>query len=833
MARLGIGACCLGAAAALAWGCGSISVPFPDIGPGSDAGPDAALPDAGPPADPGLDPGADVGGKDLPGADLPPGCTGDDDCQGMGGLNECQVPRCDLEKHECVPWTLSDGTACGVPDACTKSLTCQAGACTPEALSCDDQNPCTDDGCDPLTGCRHGNNSAACNDGNPCTATDACIDGQCVGTNNTCTCTTDADCKDKDDGDRCNGILKCLGGDVCVVDVATIVTCPAPQDPCLKAVCDPATGQCGTAPGNDQAPCDDGNACSVGDRCSGGTCQGGATPSCDDLNPCTGDGCDPSTGCTHEPLEAACDDGNACTGSDACLNGSCAGRPVNCADANPCTEDGCDPGSGCTHVNASGACEDGDLCTAGETCQDGQCRGGAATPCDDGNPCTQDSCDPATGSCVFKPVTVSCEDGNACTTGDRCVEGQCVGGAAPVCDDGNPCTADDCNPQAGCVHVKVALPCDDASVCTEGDVCDPSTGACLPGSLVDCDDNNDCTRDYCDPKAGCQHPADPAKVGLVCDDHNPCSTESKCDSSGSCIVTVGKDCSDGNVCTTDGCDGGGNCTHAYNTLACDDGNACTIKDRCDGTTGACKGTPLDCDDKNDCTADRCVLGACQHQNRDSASPCDDANLCTTGDHCDGAGKCVGGGDTFCGIFVLGSCSAPSCDPATGCYTKDLAAGTSCNDHVNCTWNDACDGAGKCAGAPRICVDGDGNPCTSIACDEATGSCKYYNNTLSCDDGNLCSRSDVCDGGACAGTLYTCKTRENPVCDGKGGCFCYVTGIEPLVKRVPCDAARSSDCVPTGKTMGCYCGTNPQCATGYTCVYNALTQTYGCKISIGL
>jgi lysyl oxidase len=48
---------------------------------------------------------------------------------------------------------------------------------------CDDGNPCTDDLCDPILGCRHFNNSAACSDGNACTANDVCSAGVCIGGN--------------------------------------------------------------------------------------------------------------------------------------------------------------------------------------------------------------------------------------------------------------------------------------------------------------------------------------------------------------------------------------------------------------------------------------------------------------------------------------------------------------------------------------------------------------------------------------------------------------------------------------------------------------------------
>jgi hypothetical protein len=49
--------------------------------------------------------------------------------------------------------------------------------------------------------------------------------------------------------------------------------------------------------------------------------------------------------------------------------------------------------------------------------------------CDDGNPCTADACDPATG-CTFSAAGAdgtSCDDGDACTDNDVCGGGACSG----------------------------------------------------------------------------------------------------------------------------------------------------------------------------------------------------------------------------------------------------------------------------------------------------------------------------------------------------------------------------------------------------------------------
>ena len=62
-----------------------------------------------------------------------------------------------------------------------------------------------------------------------------------------------------------------------------------------------------------------------------------------------------------------------------------------------------------------------------------------------------------------------------------------------TCDDGNPCTVDSCDPLVGCLHAPVD--CNDGQACTE-DSCNPATGACVHAPL-NCNDNNACTNDSC------------------------------------------------------------------------------------------------------------------------------------------------------------------------------------------------------------------------------------------------------------------------------------------------------------------------------------------------
>jgi hypothetical protein len=327
--------------------------------------------------------------------------------------------------------------------------------------------------------CRTG---ADCESGVNCYFALSCCKFNCQYVGQGATCFDGDECTGPD---RCNNVGECVGG--------------------------PQTGN----------SCDDGNTCTGSDMCVEGECVGSLPPECDDHDPCTDDFCDQATGCAHAFNTAPCDDGQLCSGGDRCDQGVCNGMPAmpsSCNDGNVCTDDSCDPqgneGRGaCAHADNSLPCNDSQFCTENDACAAGVCAGTPFTPpsCDDGNVCTDDSCDPhgngGAGGCAQDDNTAPCDDGRFCTVGDQCSGGQCGGGSAYTCNDGNVCTLDSCNEEADrCVHngdaSKAGQSCDDASVCTSGDVCD-SGGGCI-GTPIHCDDGDDyCTADSCNPTSGC------------------------------------------------------------------------------------------------------------------------------------------------------------------------------------------------------------------------------------------------------------------------------------------------------------------------------------------
>ena len=189
----------------------------------------------------------------------------------------------------------------------------------------------------------------------------------------------------------------------------------------------------------------------------GGVCGDGTLDTgedCDDGNGLGGDCC--SSTCSFETTGSVCNDSNACTQNDSCNGaGTCtAGSPLVCNDSNACTNDSCNAASGCVFANNTNSCSDGNMCTSGDTCAGGSCLPGSPLVCNDANACTNDSCNAASG-CVFANNTNSCSDGNMCTSGDTCAAGICQVGGPLQCDDGDPCTAESCDEMLGCTTTYV------------------------------------------------------------------------------------------------------------------------------------------------------------------------------------------------------------------------------------------------------------------------------------------------------------------------------------------------------------------------------------------
>jgi hypothetical protein len=160
---------------------------------------------------------------------------------------------------------------------------------------------------------------------------------------------------------------------------------------------------------------------------------------------------------------------------------------------------------------------------------------------------------------------------------------------------------------------------------------------------------------------------------------------------------------------------------------CDDKNKCTHPDGFpDFSTGlcVCSPSPVNCDDSNSCTADSCDPATGCINTPLLGTACDDGQVCTGPDTCTSAGQCVGAATPNC------------CIADSQCASPDLCTTASCNLGTNrcvfqaevCTPPDLCSVAtcnptnGACVTVAKDCSDND--PTTTDACDPTTGNCTH-------------------------------------------------------------------------------------------------------------
>ncbi len=415
---------------------------------------------------------------------------------------------------------------------------------------------------------------------------------------------------------------------------------------------------------------------------------------------------------------------------------------------------GCTVDADCAKLNS--ACDS-------FTCSVGLCTKSLnpAGKCDDDNACTQDSCDPATGNCVY----VNAMDGSSCAAAD--------------CLTQQTCTAGKCG---GGINKTDGSFCSDGNTCTLSDSC--SAGVCAPGTAKDCNDKNTCTKDSCDPKTGCDFTPSAAE-GTKCDDGTTCTKDTKCTKAGACkgvVLPVKTVCDDGDVCTTDdNCSSFGTCSGK--SKSCNDDNSCTT-DSCDKNSGNCKNEVKTdgsfCSDGSTCTTgDTCTAGQCVGKPLPDSTPCSDGNICTSGDLCFG-GLCDGQPDA-------------------------TATGKACSDGSYCTTKDICDGAGVCAGTPDTAVCDDGNGCTIDSCTSQPGSfqpiCDHKPVAANqpCDDGDLCTSATKCNATSqCVGGTSVCKDQFSDDIDCNSTKWTFAPAAAGQSPGWAADGTPSTPAAHTGK-----------------------------------
>lgn len=621
-----------------------------------------------------------------------------------------------------------EGSACDDEDACTKNDTCDAlGTCSGTAFVCT-PNQCQESStCDGKGNCSVVNKpwGVGCDDQNLCTTGDKCLgNGECKGEPKVCNSPPPATCISsmlsrvhnpqgacrRDDGgceytynditcpSGCNGVTGLCNGDPC----AGVVCKTPPNSDCYSLTGDCQAGAC-TYSLWEGITCGSGNACMANSTCdAAGNCVGNFLPS-----------------------GTACSDDDPCSRTDACDGqGHCLGTSYTCPAPGQCEASvTCDGAGGCTVSNkpATASCDDSDACTKTDRCDGkGGCQGTIYT-CSPGQCDLSASCDGA-GGCLFtrKPAGTGCSDANPCTKADQCDGGGNCKGSVYTCPAPDQCQVSvTCDGEGGCTTANKlpGNPCNDQDPCTKADQCDGS-GACY-GTAYTCPDPGEC------------------EVSVACDGAGGCSVTKKTD---------GVSCTpDALECTADVC-AAGTCTHPVKP------GHCLIEGSC-WTDGA--SAPL-----NHCLVCQSSVASFAWRLLPEMTTCDDGDPCTVGDHCNAGGNCEPGAATFCPS--PNACEdSVACDGMGGCTVVPMAAGLPCDDLDLCTLDDQCDGAGNCFGSLHPCLPG---PCDNTVSCDGLGGCNHVLKAegAECDDGDPCTADDRCSAeGLCVGTF------DNDACQADG------------------------------------------------------------------
>ncbi len=397
----------------------------------------------------------------------------------------------------------------------------------------------------------------------------------------------------------------------------------------------------------------------------------------------------------------------------------------------------------------------------GGTCASPDCLDGTSSACPKAECQTDKDCGAASscaqprcskGVCLTLPDDTKCPAGQTCNPLSGCFAPtpacQPTSASETSCTDGKD---DDCDGKVDCADPDCASKaCDDGNLCTKDDVC--QGGACVPGPVQGCSDDDPCTVDSCDPVKGCLHSAGPD--GTACDDGNPCTDDDVCQA-GVCQAGAAKNCDDQNPCTDDMCGADGECAHAANTASCDDGVFCNGSDSC--AAGACSVHAGDtCAQACNEAKKACV--ACL-SDKDCPTPADQvvegctyATCATTGT------KTVKTFASTCNT-TSGKCetTATTKKVATGC-TRTVKSGQSCGTGKYCCSNacvarndpDHCSSCGVACASGQSCK-GIGSGHYTCTCNGTNAQCVTdgFGSDATCWNG-LCQcqgQGSACKGGA--------------------------------------------------------------------------------------
>ena len=433
-------------------------------------------------------------------------------------------------------------------------------------------------------------------------------------------------------------------------------------------------------------------------------------------------------------------------------------------------------------------------------------------------------------ACVDKKCVNTCQiDADCEVSSESCQEGLCQ--PWPLCDGGRCALENDAaaNPDAAATDLDASHSSDDAATdgCGSGPACEDGF-ACLDGLCrIECRSRQQCLSDQvCSDYGLCTPPA------LL---HPRCSALEPCDA--------------GFECVEDRC-----------APLCELGSCANPIESC--VLGLCIVNPnpscfsdTDCSASGLCMRSHCLGGECEETTEGAGVLCDDGNLCTSNDRCNGQGQCVGD-IPECSSPPPDSCSADDttfrvyperglCDRATGeCVYSALSIPCSGGCLVNCLESCAALHCESTACSIGVCIGGNPPSClaqprpdddicrieTEYSGQGATGVC-VDGSCHECSAGSECPAADAeypeCFAPRCSAEMSCAYDLQPEIeCEGQSCSAAYLSYARQCGDAGACPAAGGQTCNgytcnETGSACRSTCSEHAHCADGFRCLPDSL------------
>jgi hypothetical protein len=202
---------------------------------------------------------------------------------------QCNRLVCDAAAGRCETVALEDGSPCSDEESCSRGESCRAGECLPgEPIECDEPTGCQQVRCDPVADrCVLEDEPDGVPCATPCVVVGECSSGECAGQATDCSWLS---------GSCWEGLCHPETGECYLAPASGGTDCAAADPSCATAACDGA-GACLEEPFPEGEPCDDHDACTVGEACESGLCTGLPVTSCAGGDGCCAEGCPDDRDC--------------------------------------------------------------------------------------------------------------------------------------------------------------------------------------------------------------------------------------------------------------------------------------------------------------------------------------------------------------------------------------------------------------------------------------------------------------------------------------------------------------------------------------------------------